>query len=134
MTIATPTTNVSDDLLATFDRITDAGKTLPLTEIKKRFATSEHFRYRAHQLYRDVITLPLTIGMVTGEQSDAVSKIVAGLREMHGDELVFAFSGHGDEATMNVRLWRDETTLRALWNEYAEDEYKTTVLSGNQAA
>jgi hypothetical protein len=114
----------SDDLLATFDRLMDAGKTLPLAELKKRFADSDHFRYLDHKLYKTLIELPVTIDMITGGRSDSVSKIIDGLRELHGDDLMFAFDGRGGDATLQVRMWRDETALRGLWREYAEDEYK----------
>ncbi|MGW5645032.1 hypothetical protein ACWEV3_40825 [Saccharopolyspora sp. NPDC003752] len=130
----TTTESISNEVLATFDRIVDAGQNVPLPELKKRFATSKHFRYRDHQLYRTLIELPVTIDMITGGTSTAVCKILDGLRELHGDDLLFSFEGRGDQVTLQVRTWRDEATLRALWREYAEDEYKSTVLASGGAA
>ncbi|MCI2421476.1 hypothetical protein MOQ72_28985 [Saccharopolyspora sp. K220] len=130
----TTTETVSNDLLATFDRLVGAGENAPLAELKKRFADAEYFRYRDHQLYKTLIELPVTVAMITGDTSTAVRKILDGLRELHGDDLLFSFEGRGDQVTLQVRIWRDETALRALWREYAEDEYKSTVLAGGGAA
>ncbi|MFI0469262.1 hypothetical protein ACH347_34750 [Saccharopolyspora sp. 5N102] len=130
----TTTETVSNEVLAAFDRIMDAGQNAPLPELKKRFTNSEHFRYRDHQLYRTLIELPVTVDMITGGTSSAVRKILDGLRELHGDDLLFSFEGRGDQVTLQVRIWRDEAALRALWREYAEDEYKSTVLAGGGAA
>ncbi|MEV5543079.1 hypothetical protein AB0L13_40290 [Saccharopolyspora shandongensis] len=129
----TTTESVSNDVLATFDRLMEAGQSAPLPELKKRFADSERFRYRDHQLYRTLIELPVTVEMITGDTSSAVRKILDGLRELHGDELLLSFEGRGDQVTLLVRIWRDEAELRALWRDYAEDEYKATVLSGGGA-
>jgi hypothetical protein len=117
----------SDDLLATFDRLADAGKDLPIDELKKRYAASDHFRYRDHELYKTLIELPVTIDMITGSRSNPVSKILDGLRELHGDDLLFSFEGRGDQVMLQVRIWRDETALRGLWRAYAEDEYKSSL-------
>lgn len=121
---------VSADLLNQFDSLVDAGQTLPIDMIKQRLSTSDQFRYRDHDLYKTVIELPVTIGMILGDSNDAVQQIIAGLKALHGDELLFVFNHKTvDEVTLNVRMWRDEDKLRALWKDYAEDEYKTTVLS-----
>lgn len=130
----TTTETVSNDLLDTFDRIANAGLDMPFAELKKQLAASEYFRYRDHQLYRTLIELPVTIDMITGGTSSAVRKILDGLRELHGDDLLFSFEGRGDQVTLQVRIWREEAALRALWREYAENEYKSTVLAGGDAA
>lgn len=122
---------ISDDLLKAFDSIVEQGATLPIEEIKKRYKASEHFyRYNQHQIYTDVIDLPVTVDMVLGKKSSAVEKILEGLRELHGDELVFTFAGRGEEAALAVRKWKDEQSLRKLWREFAEDEYKTETTAG----
>jgi hypothetical protein len=121
------TNNVSDKLLATFDNIEDRGKDLPIEELKKRFAESKYFKIRDYKIYNTVITIPVSIDLVTGQQNSAVNKILEGLRELHGDQLMFVFNGHGENVSLEVRMWRDEEALRATWREYAEDEYKSAI-------
>jgi hypothetical protein len=128
----TTAAEVSEDLLAAFDNIVNAGATLPLDELKSRFKNSDHFRYSEFKLYREVISLPVTVGMITGEKSDAVNKIIEGLQQLHGDELLFTFNGTGDEGTLTVRVWKDEDALRGLWKDFAEDEYKSEMLGGGK--
>lgn len=124
------TASVSDDILAAFDNVMAGGDTLPLEEIRKRYAGSDYFRYRDHQLYRDIIKLPLSVEMITGEKASAVPTVIKALRELYGDDLMFDFASIGDEVTLRVRMWKDEATLRSLWREYAEETYKSEMLGG----
>ncbi|WP_432846025.1 hypothetical protein ACQPXB_36135 [Amycolatopsis sp. CA-161197] len=121
---------ISDDLLQAFDSIVEQGATLPIEELKKRYRESKTFgEYNEHQLYRTLIDLPVTVDMVLGKNSGPVGKILEGLRELHGDDLDFVLNGRSD-VTLRVRKWRDEQTLRKLWREFAEDEYKSKTVTG----
>ncbi|MEU0465077.1 hypothetical protein ABZ215_13825 [Amycolatopsis sp. NPDC006131] len=125
-------TKTSDELLAAFDRIVEEGKRLPLDELKKRYKASDHFQYRDHLIFKDVIELPVTVAMVTGETSGAVNKILGGLRELYGEDLDYKFEGRHDEVRLTVRRWREEKDLREQWKDFAEAEYKTEMYGGER--
>jgi hypothetical protein len=47
---------------------------------------------------------------------------------MYGDSLIFKVEGYGGEVKLKVQMWKDEAALRELWKDFAEDEYKSTML------
>jgi hypothetical protein len=123
---------VSDSLLDAFDSVLAAGDTLPLEELKKRYLDSKHFAgsYRQSLIFLDVAELPVTVAMVRGNGSDAVSQVLDGLKALYGEELMYEFSGRGDSVTLAVRVWRPESELRKAWRGFAEEEYKSENLDG----
>lgn len=122
-------TKVSEDILSTFDSVVSQGADLPIAEIKKRYEQSDYFKYRDHQIFKTVIELAVTVEMLMGDTTGPVNKIVAGLKEMYGSELIFKFGGTPDECKLHVTMWRDDATLRKNWKEYAEHEYKSTMMT-----
>jgi hypothetical protein len=117
--------SVSDSLLESFDNVVAAGDELPIEELRKRYAASTQFRYSQHDLYHEVLDLPLTVEMVTG-QAASVGKLMDTLKELCGDDLVVTLNG----GRLVAKQWRDGEHLRDLWKAFAEAEYKSENLGG----
>ncbi|WP_027947180.1 hypothetical protein [Amycolatopsis taiwanensis] len=126
--------DVSKDLLADFDNLLADSAAMPIDELKARFQElgESWLIYNDHRVFDRVLSLPVTIDMILGDQSDAVRKIVAGLKEIHGDELEFVLDGSRSKPELVVRKWRDEDALRKAWKEHAEDQYRAKNLGGGR--
>jgi len=121
-----PTANpVTDDLLDQFDRLAGQGDTMPIDTIKDRYTASAYFRFRDHEIYDTVLELPITVHMLTSGQTDPVARIIAALKEIHGDVLLIDVDSTGTTPKLRVRMWRSEQQLRSVWKAFAESEYKT---------
>jgi hypothetical protein len=118
---------VSDELLVEFDRLAGQGDTMPLAEIKQRYAASSYFAsYRDSEIYTTLLELPITVDMLASERSFlAVSRIITALKEIHGDQLLIDLDNRGTQPELRVRMWRPEKDLRRMWKAFAEAEYKT---------
>lgn len=101
----------------------DAGDTLPVEVLKKRYEASEFAKARPYLLFHDVLDLPVTVDLLVGDGWDPVRKVIAGLRELYGDTLMFTLDGYKPRLT--AREWRSEKDLRQAWREFAEYEAKS---------
>lgn len=120
--------NVSDSLLEKFDNLVAAGDTMPIAELKKRYEGSPWIESRHYLVYHDLLDLPVTVDMLVGPEWDSVRKVVAGLRELHGDGLMFTFGGYS-KPRLTARVWKSDEDLRKAWKEFAESEYKSANLT-----
>lgn len=120
------TASVADELLGEFDRIVGDGDTMPIDTIKDRYASSTYFgTYRDHEIYHTVLELPVTVHMILSGATDPVTRIIAALKEIHGDVLLIDLEAQHGTAKLLIRMWKSEQELRRLWKSFAEAEYRT---------
>ena len=118
---------VTDELLSEFDRLVGDGATLPLDTLKDRYTASSYFRFRDHEIYDVLLEMPITVHMLTSGTTDPVSRIIAALKEIHGDVLLIDLNSDGSTPKLRVRMWREEKALRTAWKAFAEAEYKSNL-------
>lgn len=127
-TTKTPAKTTSDKILDTFDAIVGDTDTMPIEEIKHRFANSKHYNeYNDYEIYDTVITLPLTVDMITGDHRSDIAKVVDGLKGIYGDKLLIDISKNSP--SLRARMWKDDTNLRRVFKTFAEREYNAQILT-----